>query len=69
MKSTKVQITIAPGARSVFGIPDLSGIFILLLFVNRPLYLAIIREDSLVEWLTFVFLIATGLISLVIAMI
>lgn len=41
-------------------------IFVLVFFVNRPLYPAIIREDSLAEWLTFAFLIITCIISLTI---
>lgn len=44
----------------------LAGIFILLFFINRPFYLAIISEDSLAEWMTFAFLITTGFISLII---
>lgn len=47
---------------------SLSIIFILLFFVDRPLYHAIIREDSMAEWLTFVFLVATGVVSLITAL-
>jgi hypothetical protein len=42
----------------------LSFIFIALFFFDLSSYLAIIREDSLAEWLTFVFLVATGIVSL-----
>ena len=52
--------------RSVFLI--LTAIFITLLIADRPLYLAVIREDSLAEWLTFLFLIATAVVSLIIAL-
>jgi hypothetical protein len=52
--------------RSVFLI--LTGLFILLLVIDRRAYLSIIREDGLAEWLTFVLLIATGIVSLVVAL-
>ncbi|NEU08426.1 hypothetical protein GZH53_08910 [Flavihumibacter sp. R14] len=51
-------------SRSVFLV--LAGIFILLLITNRSLYQALVREDGVAEWLTFVLLIATGFVSLAI---
>lgn len=53
-------------SRSIFLI--LAVVFILLLITDRQLYLFIIREDSLAEWLTFIFLIAAGIASLVTAL-
>jgi hypothetical protein len=50
-------------SRSVFWI--LTVIFVILLITNRKSYFSIIYEDSLVEWLTFAFLIATGVISFI----
>ena len=44
----------------------ITAVFILLLLVNRPLYDAVIQEDSLAEWLTFGFLVIAGIISLII---
>ena len=53
-------------SRSIFVI--LAAIFIILLIADRQLYLSLIREDSLAEWLTFVFLLATGIVSLIIGL-
>ncbi len=47
--------------------PALTLIFIILYLANENLYRQTIKEDSIVEWLTFTFLIAAGLGSLVIA--
>lgn len=46
----------------IFGV--LSAVFVLLYIFDKPFYLAVIREDSLAEWLTFAFLVVTGVISL-----
>lgn len=53
-------------SRNVFWI--LSVLFVILLITNRNVYFTIIHEDNLVEWLTFAFLTATGIISLLIGL-
>ncbi len=47
--------------------PVLTLVFIVLYLADENLYRQAIKEDSLVEWLTFTFLIAAGLVSLYIA--
>lgn len=47
--------------------PVLILVFIVLYLTNESLYRQTIKEDSIVEWLTFVFLLAAGLVSLIIA--
>ena len=46
---------------------SISGLFIFLLLVDRPLYDAVIVEDGLAEWLTFSFLLIAGIVSVIIA--
>jgi hypothetical protein len=50
----------------LFGI--LTAIFLLLLITNRDSYFSILREDNLIEWLTFVLLTSAGIISLIIGL-
>ena len=67
-QNTEVQKSFAQTATPyIFAV--LSAIFVLLYFFDKPFYLAVIREDSLAEWLTFAFLVATGVISLITGMI
>ena len=47
--------------------PALTVIFIGLYIANENLYRYIIGEDSVVEWLTFICLISTGILSLIVA--
>lgn len=48
--------------------PVLTVIFAVFYFINEDFYRSIIKEDSVVEWLTFAFLIAAGLVSSMVAL-
>lgn len=48
--------------------PFLTLIYILLYFLNESLYRHLIKEDSITEWLTFLFLIVAGFLSFLIAL-
>ena len=52
---------------SYYLFPALTIFFILLLLVNKQLYLSVLKEDNVVEWLTFTCLLCSGIISLCIA--
>ncbi|HEY1008773.1 MAG: hypothetical protein ACO1NS_14085 [Daejeonella sp.] len=47
--------------------PILTLVFIAFYLIDKGLYRQIIREDGVVEWMTFAFLIAAGMLSLFIA--
>ncbi len=47
--------------------PVLTVIFVALYLLDKDLYRYVIKEDSIIEWLTFTMLIIAGFISLVIA--
>lgn len=51
----------------VYIFPALTLIFALFYLIDESRYRYLIMEDSIVEWLTFAFLIAAGILSLVIA--
>ncbi|WP_026899120.1 hypothetical protein [Daejeonella oryzae] len=41
--------------------------FLIILFINKSVYLSVLQEDGIAEWLTFVCLLISGIISLLIA--
>ncbi|MEJ7778165.1 MAG: hypothetical protein WKF68_01140 [Daejeonella sp.] len=47
--------------------PALTLVFVAVYFFDKGLYRYLIKEDSIIEWLTFAFLITAGFISLLIA--
>jgi|SRR6476661_3291521 len=47
--------------------PVLTLIFAAIYLFNEPLYLESLKEDNLVEWLTFIFLFTSGILSLITA--
>ncbi len=47
--------------------PVLTLIFVTIYLFDKELYRYVIKEDSIIEWLTFLLLITAGIISLVIA--
>jgi hypothetical protein len=47
--------------------PALTVLFAALYLIDEALYRSVIKEDSVAEWLTFAFLIAAGVLSLIIA--
>lgn len=47
--------------------PVIAVIFAVIYLSNEELYRYIIKEDSIIEWFTFTFLIASGIVSLIIA--
>ena len=48
--------------------PVLTVIFAAFYFIDEDFYRSIIREDSIVEWLTFAFLISAGFVSIIVAL-
>src|SRR5687767_3241531 len=45
----------------------LTAIFAIVFLIDKDVYLNLIREDSIAEWLTFSCLLAAGIISLTLA--
>jgi hypothetical protein len=53
---------------SKYTFPVLTGIFVLLYFIRQEIYHLVIQEDHFVEWLTFFMLLASGLVSMLLAL-
>jgi len=48
--------------------PILTVIFAASYLIDEDFYRSLIKEDSIIEWLTFAFLIAAGIVSLIVAL-